>query len=384
MGEHLDGGRERFLGLCKYFPFNPACGPRIDCCQWYEIIRSTSEDNDRYLDTIRAALFLVCLDDFKPTTPKERVENVILSDGFNRWSDKSIAFIVYGNGASGTYVEHGPIDSFTLTRLQTAISTAITSSDDHPEFQTPVFTGPITLDEYTCTTTPEIDAQILAIRQKRLETAARYEYCDIWQHSFGKDLLLSRGYPIKGIFDVLIQLAIFYYFGKNRPVWEAVSMQGFHKGRPDVVQVVSPIISNFCASADDVSLPASIRVQRLLDAAYDYNGRIKKASTGRFCYLRTLFVMEKLAYDQGLPAPPIIQNEVFQKYNNSEIMPSATDGLSPESGFILDNENFMWMTYYITEDASHYSLTSGKNKSEKFAECLRRAAATIKDLIIDA
>lgn len=59
---------------------------------------------------VEAAAFLVCLDDTAPTTPEGRIKDMMMLEGFNRWVDKSISFVVCQNATSGTYVEHTMID----------------------------------------------------------------------------------------------------------------------------------------------------------------------------------------------------------------------------------------------------------------------------------
>jgi len=59
---------------------------------------------------IESAAFLVCLDETSPTEPEGRIHDMMMLDGFNRWVDKSLAFVVCKNATSGTCVEHTMID----------------------------------------------------------------------------------------------------------------------------------------------------------------------------------------------------------------------------------------------------------------------------------
>lgn len=68
------------------------------------------ESNRSTIDTVEAAAFLVCLDDTAPTDAEGRIRDMMMRKGFNRWVDKSIAFVVCKNATSGTYVEHTMID----------------------------------------------------------------------------------------------------------------------------------------------------------------------------------------------------------------------------------------------------------------------------------
>ena len=74
--------------------------------------------NKATIDMVEAAAFLVCLDDTEPADAEERIRDMMMLKGFNRWVDKSIAFVVCKNATSGTYVEHTCIDvSFSTFEL---------------------------------------------------------------------------------------------------------------------------------------------------------------------------------------------------------------------------------------------------------------------------
>jgi hypothetical protein len=86
--------------------------------------------------------------------------------------------------------------------------------------------------EFQLNTTPVLDERILHVRQRFREEITRFGYRDIILSEFGKDILLERHLPIKGIYDLMCLLANYYYYGYNAQSWEAISMSHYHKGRP--------------------------------------------------------------------------------------------------------------------------------------------------------
>ncbi|KAL0765943.1 hypothetical protein CaCOL14_011684 [Colletotrichum acutatum] len=60
---------------------------------------------------------------------------------------------------------------------------------------------------------------------------------------------------------------------------------------------------------------------------------------------------------------------------------SNTDGLSPESCFIMQNPKRFWMTYYVTDGGAHFSVVTGKEEVIAWADCLQRASSVLKTLI---
>ena len=66
--------------------------------------------NKETIDMVESAAFLVCLDETEPVDAEDRIKKMMMLEGFNRWVDKSISFVVCKNGTSGLYVEHTMID----------------------------------------------------------------------------------------------------------------------------------------------------------------------------------------------------------------------------------------------------------------------------------
>jgi hypothetical protein len=94
-------------------------------------LRQLNPKNTASIETIEAADFLVCLDEAAPKSAVERARQFHFggeNGASNRWHDKSIQFIVYANGVSGTVGEHNMLDVMTPSGFNEDIATA-TSSD---------------------------------------------------------------------------------------------------------------------------------------------------------------------------------------------------------------------------------------------------------------
>ncbi len=65
-----------------------------------EALLAINSRNVEYLDTISAAVFVICLDDKEATTNVGRVSLTMFGDGFNRWNDKVLQFVIAANGTS--------------------------------------------------------------------------------------------------------------------------------------------------------------------------------------------------------------------------------------------------------------------------------------------
>lgn len=71
---------------------------------------SHDKSNEETIRMIEAAAFMISLDETSPLDSTARVHDLAMKDGFNRWNDKSLSFIVCKNGTSATYAEHTKID----------------------------------------------------------------------------------------------------------------------------------------------------------------------------------------------------------------------------------------------------------------------------------
>ena len=239
----------------------------------------------------------------------------------------------------------------TLFTMQTAIVEGITTYK--PPRHADQTNGhlkdvPLSPPESILKTTPELDERILHVRQRFADEIKKFGYRDIILSEFGKELLLERRLPIKGIYDLMCLLANYYYYGYNAQSWEAVSMSHYHKGRPDIVQVNTPKTAHFCTIADDDSIPVRTRFETMLEAANARNQTIKDAFSGH-CYQRTLRALE-LCQEDGEELPALFKNPLYEQTVEPDQMFSNTDGLSPESCFIMQNPKKFWMTYYVTDN----------------------------------
>ncbi|MCP9983296.1 choline/carnitine O-acyltransferase [Actinomadura madurae] len=77
--------------------------------------------NDDALDTVETALFCVCLEDFAPESTLEACDHLLHGDSGNRWFDKAVSFVVFGDGTAGINVEHCGLDGTTILSFVDAL-----------------------------------------------------------------------------------------------------------------------------------------------------------------------------------------------------------------------------------------------------------------------
>ncbi|KAJ5368689.1 Highly reducing polyketide synthase sdnO [Penicillium cataractarum] len=343
---------------------------------------SMNDANAACIQVIEQAAFVICLDDGTPTTSSERIRRAYLGDGFNRWNDKGLQFIIFENGSSGYQVEHTMIDGLTVHRMNEWIHESIHA---HIPSQTSGHTNgtangfhPV-LEEYTLTTTPNIDEHILVVRDEHLKTTSGREYGYLTLSHFGKDFLAEHGCPIKSVFDVTIQLASKLYFGHNPASWEPMSMAHFHKGRTEIFQGVLPSVAQFCDSATDGDVPATQRREMLIRAANEYTAGLQNSGKGNN-YFRLMTVLEGM-WPAGEELAPLFTDPVWLRTYPRFIMSGLTDGGSLDSAFALIDPEGVWICYSIGEKEARFSIVGPTGNVSRFEKVLDEATALVKTLV---
>lgn len=77
--------------------------------------------NTKALDDIETALFCVCLEDLVPGNALDACDHLLHGDSANRWFDKAVSFVVFGDGTAGINVEHCGLDGTTILSFVDAL-----------------------------------------------------------------------------------------------------------------------------------------------------------------------------------------------------------------------------------------------------------------------
>lgn len=80
------------------------------CVQYYKRLVGAHPTNKASLREIEECAFAVCLDDASPTSHTDVAKALLHGGANNRWYDKPLQFIVFGNGKAGFIGEHSAMD----------------------------------------------------------------------------------------------------------------------------------------------------------------------------------------------------------------------------------------------------------------------------------
>lgn len=84
-----------------------------------------SDRNRMHLDQIERSLLCISFEPSRPQTANERLQWTMCGPADDRWADKSVCNVFYGNGAAGAICDHTPFDGFASALLTHYVLTCL-------------------------------------------------------------------------------------------------------------------------------------------------------------------------------------------------------------------------------------------------------------------
>lgn len=340
-----------------------------------------SELNSAYFQTIEEATFVVCLDEGKPETNEATIAQGIAGDGFNRWFDKTMQFVVYANGRSAHISDHTMIDGTTPLRLTEFIHDAIISHQ-HFVLGDVESTAVSTPEYFPLQTTSDMDEYIQQVRTRYRQTTLTRGYRYIKSSALSQGLAAGTGLSSKHCLDFAMQLAARLHFGYLPAAWEPISVQHFHRGRPDPHQPVSSHVVAFCDAALNKSVPLAEKRRLMEIAAAEWDKQTKRTQEGSGFLRRTealLGILAKLApppkddapvvryteeqlanwrwadslasiVGEGMVMPTLFTNEVFNRVYPGNMEQVRNEGEFVDAAGYVMNDNCIWISNRVREN----------------------------------
>lgn len=343
--------------------------------------------NRAYLEAVEAAAFVVCLDDGRPETNEQRVRECYVGSGFNRWHDKSTQFLVSANGRSAQLSEHSMVDGLTIIRMTERIHDAIQSHDITTAAAATTTGGsePLPVARFTLQTTPEIEARVAELRTAYASHTSKRQYALHTVRSLGTGAALGTGVPAKACVDLAIQLASRMHFGHNPGSWEPVSTQHFHRGRPELVQVVTGAVVEFCEAALQAEKKGGgsgsheRAKQLLVRAAGEWEQQVRRAGEGR-AFLRMWDTLLGMV-PEGAEKPALFTDPVFWRAFPGKVLQVRNEAEVEDAAICLWDEDALWMSYSIKEACVCVSIVGDVGRVEAYRQCLDRAGELVRSIV---
>lgn len=165
------------------------------------------DKNQASLQQIEDSLFAVCLDDFQPKTLNEMSPLLLHSDGSNRYFDKSLQIVVFGNGKAGVVMEHSGIDGHTVIRFATDVYRGVEQAEKTSG-------GPAAAVKHLPFQLNDSLTKGIAKAKENLKALTKTTDSVVLDfHHFGKKWITSNKLSPDGVVQMAIQLA---YYKQNR------------------------------------------------------------------------------------------------------------------------------------------------------------------------
>ncbi|KAI1756955.1 acyltransferase ChoActase/COT/CPT [Xylaria castorea] len=345
-----------------------------------KILLDASPKNAAALEAIESASFVVCLDDASPVTLEERAHQYWHGDGQNRWYDKPLQFIVNDNGTSGFMGEHSMMDGTPTHRLNDYANDAIFGNK--LDFSNPAMRSnlpdPVAVNFEI---TPEVRAEIDRATKDFATVIGKHELAVQGYQGYGKGLIKKFKCSPDAYVQMIIQLAYYKMYGKNRPTYESAATRRFQLGRTETCRTVSDDSVAFCNSMADPSVSDDDRVALFRKAIAAHGEYIGAASDGKGVD-RHLFGLKKLL-EPGEEVPAIYKDPAFG-YSSSWFL--STSQLSSEFfngyGWSQVIDAGFGIAYMINENSLNFNIVSKGLGSQKMSHYINEAAGDIRDLLL--
>jgi carnitine O-acetyltransferase len=257
-----------------------------------EVLLRAHPSNGQVLQTIESAGFVVCLDDAAPVTLDERAHQYWHGDGSNRWFDKPCQFIINDNGTSGFLGEHSMMDGTPTHRLNDYVNEVIFKNK--LDFSDPSVRSnlpePQALKFHV---DKDLQAEIDRAAKDFAEVIGAHELRVQAYQGYGKGLIKKFRCSPDAYVQMIIQLAYYKMYGKNRPTYESAATRRFQQGRTETCRSVSDESVAFCNAMADPEIDQKATADLFRKACAAHVAYIGAASDGKGVD-RHLFGLKKL------------------------------------------------------------------------------------------
>lgn len=336
--------------------------------------------NEQTIKDIESAGFLICLDDATPVTLEERAHQYWHGDGCNRWFDKPLQFIINDNGTAGFMGEHSMMDGSPTHRLNDVLNSFIFNNkidlSDKPVRSNLADPRPIDFK-----VNDAVQEFITAAHKEHSQQIGSHELVVQAYQGYGKGLIKKFKCSPDAYVQMIIQLAYFKMYGKNRPTYESASTRKFQEGRTETIRTVSDDSTAFCEAHHDSSVPREEVVRLFRTALASHTKYTVDAGDGRGVD-RHLFGLKKLLKD-GEQLPDLYQDPAYG-YSGSWYL--STSQLSSEFfngyGWSQVIDDGFGIAYMVNENSLNFNIICKRIGANRMSYYLSEAANDLRDVLM--
>lgn len=361
-------------------------------CEERKRLLELSPINRKSLEKIEAAAFLLCLDDTSPTSREQASRGCWHGNGYNRFYDKSLQFIVFENGVAGFNGEHSRMDGTPTCRLNDYICLCIakgTVVHGPDQLRNPL---PVperlefTLDDQARASIAAAAKAFTALVDKhQLQVQAILDY--------GKDVIKKFNVSPDAYAQMVIQLAFYLVHRRFAATYESGTTRLYLNGRTEVCRTVSDHTVAFVRAMVDPQVSKPDQLKLAVTAIANHNLYMADVVKG-YGVDRHLLGL-RLSLKAGEPTPDFFKDPAFVLSSHWNL---STSQLSSEHF-----DGYGWgevvpdgygIAYMIKRNALHFNVVALRPPqppveregivpdATKMKHALREAACRLRDLFL--
>ncbi|MBE1530903.1 choline/carnitine O-acyltransferase [Actinomadura algeriensis] len=348
-----------------------------------DALLALDDRNARALDDVETALFCVCLEDFAPASTQEACDNLLHGDSANRWFDKAVSFIVFGDGSAGINVEHCGLDGTTILSFVDALlgePAAEQSARSGAREQGPPAAEPI---EFVLDDALRADVRdaAKAFADYAAATATACVSFDDFGSRDAKRLQMSPD----AFVQMAYQLAHKRAKGRIGATYESIATRQYRRGRTEAMRVVTPEVLRFVAAMDDPAASADDRRAALRAAADAHVRRAKECQAGQ-APEQHLWELQLIAKRRGDTEPlPLFDSPGWTVMRDDYLSTSSAPSTNIRYfGFGSTSEQCIGVAYVLLPDRFNLYLSTPRPVADAmhaFADRLREAVRELAELL---
>lgn len=339
--------------------------------------------NAAALESVEAALFCLCLEDFAPADAQEACDHLLHGDSGNRWFDKAVSLVVFADGRAGINVEHCGLDGTTILAFTDAL---LRPGDPHA---TDFATGAPAVAPVDFTVDEALRADIAdaaaAFGQYAADTATEI----VSFPAFGSEAIKALGMSPDAFVQMAYQLAHKRSKGLIGATYESIATRQFQNGRTEAMRVVTPEVLQFVAAMEDPEATGEARRDAFRAAAAAHVARAKECQAG----LAPEQHLWELQWVQRRRGAELGATEPLALYDSPGWQVMRDDYLSTSSapsttiqyfGFGSTSKQCIGVAYVLLPDRFNVYLSTPTSVAEEmtaFATHLRSAVAELGALL---
>jgi len=402
--------------------------------RWRNLRKSlcaVSVNNQRVLEVIDSALFVVCLDvDYEPPSVAEAAANILhgTTESFNgvhededvdatpkptskrvkgsglikgetmssRWYDKLMLIIARG-GTAGVNFEHSAFDGHTVLRFASdvftdtiirfaqTISGGIACHLDASSLPRMMVRPDVKPRKLEFDLTPDLE-RCIHYAKSRLADAIHQNHTTTLEYTgYGKNFLVQNGLSPDATVQLGIQTAFFELYGEPANTYESVLTKAFYRGRTEAGRSCTAQAVEFMRAFTGINPVETEEKIRLLRQAASAHSKMTGECSKGMGVDRLLYALECLwtAQRPNEPKPDIFRSPGWLKLNQSVLSTSNCGNPSLRFfGFGPVCPQGFGVGYIIKDDAMHFMITSKRRQTDQFRKTLARFFERVHDDLI--